>query len=476
MLFDLVVIFLFIIFLVINAFRNPKMAFLHMIFYLVFTYVLYQLIYFIILLILNNNYYLESSISDLAIAFNLINGELNSYSSIIGEQLLVFDETYTDTLYLTKLTQSFIYTISFFFSSIISFIFSYLVALLIYLSLKRKGKNKIKNNKRKYIYSSFISLIFTFLTFSMTLSPYQIAANNLKIVNEVAYNIKFKDSLNEEINELNKIKTFYSLTNQKYETILNGYKSINNEVNNYNDEITPYKNEYYFYLDNYNDFIKKRDELINKGIDLNQLKELNNKLEILENDLSILKTKMDDNTTYFSSFNTEYYNNYYDIYGNLFYSEVYIEDAETFINKFYSLDKTINEYRDIYLNFIKKLPSLRFLNKIFSLNFGYGLFFNNNKLTTLTKEMNNFKTNYNDVYNYDTEVFKNYIDNLNEKSNVLISNLNDTYKEKENTYKNMEASFLNFKEKEDSYINDTKTQLNKIKSEVEEINSLLTSF
>lgn len=476
MLFDLVVIFLFIIFFVIGIFQNPIKSIIQLGFYLIFTYIFYQLIYFIILLILNNNSYFSAAISNIVVGFDSVNLEINSYSSMIGEKLLVFDDIYGNPLYLNKVLQAFIYTISFCISSIISFILSYVLGLLIYLKLKKKGKLSFKNNKKRYISSSIISFIFLFLVFSMTISPYQSVANNLYIVNEIAYSINLSESLKEEEKELNENKILYQKTNAKYQNILNEYDEMRITINEYSDQLMLYLKEYYEYNDSYKEFINERENIDETKVNSLKLNELDKKLYTLNNDLIILKEKMDENSTIFSTFNGKQFDNYYNIYGNLFLSNVNNNQIDEVIVKFKGVDSLVDEYLSKYFSFINKIPSLKFLDKIFSINYGYGIFFKDNKLTTLNKEMSNFKENYNNLYQYDMTLFKKYLNELLEESNEELASLNDSYKEKEEAYKEVAASYVEFKENEDDFLDDYRKNLDKIKSEVEDIKTLLSSF
>lgn len=476
MLFDLVVIFLFIIFFVIGIFQNPIKSVIQLGFYLIFTYIFYQLIYFIILLILNNNSYFSAAISNIVVGFDSVNLEINSYSLMMGEKLLVFDDIYSNPLYLNKVLQAFIYTISFCISSIISFILSYVLGSLIYLKLKKKGNFSFKSNKKRYISSSIISFIFSFLVFSMTISPYQSVVNNLYIVNEVAYSINLSESLKEEEKELNENKILYQKTNTKYQDILNKYDKMRITINEYSDQLMLYLKEYYEYDDSYKEFINERENIDETKVNSLKLNELDKKLYTLNNDLIIVKEKMDENSTIFSTFNSKQFDNYYNIYGNLFLSNSNNNQIDEVIVKFKGVDSLVNEYVSKYFSFINKIPSLKFLDKLFSINYGYGIFFKENKLTTLNKEMSSFKENYNNLYQYDMTLFKKYLNELLEESNEELASLNASYKEKEVAYQDVAASYVEFKETEDNFLVDFRKSLDKIKSEVEDIKTLLSSF
>lgn len=478
MLFDLIIIFIFLIILTINIFKKPLKGIIEFIIYLVFTYLLVEPIYLLLVYIINkSNIDINSLIYDIPSGFTLLNEELYGLSNRINEEFIYFDSIYLDSSYFNKLIKSILYSFSLSISSLFSYLLAILITFLLFKLFKKLNKKNRLDNKYRYIYSSFISLISSILIMLITISPYQNVMNNYINLYNTFNSYDVNSELNETRSSLNDLSSFYNQTLLKYSDINSDYKVINSEIeiiknnNKSNDDL--YNNYYKTYL-NYKEIIEISYLNDPSNIYIEEAKKRIEEVTKLIEEIEINNEKEEDTLNEFiSSINLNYNEKIKDIFNE---TSINTNIVNGLINRMENVENTINSYINRYTKNINKLPSLIYLNKLFSFSFGSSYFIYNNKLTDLTKEINSFINELNNVYSYDLSSFKSYFKKIIDENNIKLTSLNEEYEIIYDSYLNDKNEIDLIKKYEENYFSSYSINLNNLSNLLNEINELINKF
>lgn len=478
MLFDLIIILIFLTILIIGVFKKPLKGLIELGIYLILTILFIEVFYlFLLFLIKMNNIDLNSFYYDISGAVSIVNIELKGIGERIDEELIYFDPLYLNSSYYNKITKAILYSLSLSLSSIFSYFLSILITYLLFKFLKKKSKKDRKESKRRYIYSSIISLISSILIILISVSPYQNVINNYNNF----YNNFNKNNINENLgeskNKLNNSSTLYNKTLLKYEEINEGYSSILNEIDsiNYNNKI--YDNSFKNYLLIYNDYKKIIDEYDNLNIDNESLKEIKNKLEEATKLIKeIENNKINEEevlSTFIDEININYNKNIKDYFDS---SLINLNTINGFIGRIENIYSELDFYLEDFNKIIDKLPSSIYLNKIFSFSFFIDYFIYNDNLTNLSSEVNKFIEELNNIYSCNLDKFNNYFNRLINENNDKLNELNDNYDEFYEKYIEDETNANNIKKYEENYFSSYLTNLNRLDNLLNEIKELINKF